>query len=216
MPTRSVCLMMLSPVKQGPGRSGRQLPFHRLFILFIFSFRLLRVYSFYQVPRWTQPYQPHTATGAPSQTSTIPCHTIQLQTHSTITCHTHQFSTFSSVQTPAQTPTEPRETPHVTVPSTRSWVQHILCRGSKPPGNSGMNFSECSGAPTAHAECGYTQDAHLDLCLRTHLSHLSFAGAAKCRGRPLLHEHEVAVQTATNLATVHPRLARTALERSVS
>ena len=60
-------------------------------------------------------------------------------------------------------PAEPRLVPHVAIPVTRSRVQllaqHVLCRGSKPPGGSGMNFSEHSGAPAWGG--GYAQGAHL-------------------------------------------------------
>ena len=56
-------------------------------------------------------------------------------------------------------PAEPRLVPQVAIPATRSRVQHVLRRGSKPPGGSGMNSSERSGAPTWGG--GYTQGAHL-------------------------------------------------------
>ena len=65
-------------------------------------------------------------------------------------------------------PVEPRLVPHVAIPATRSRVQHILCRGLKPPGGSGMNFSEHSGAPAWGG--GHTQGAHP--CLRTYVSAL--------------------------------------------
>ena len=63
---------------------------------------------------------------------------------------------------------EPRQVPHVAIPATGSRAQHILCRGLKPPGGSGMNFSEHSGAPTWGG--GHAQGAHP--CLRTCVSTL--------------------------------------------
>ena len=57
--------------------------------------------------------------------------------------------------------------PHVTVPLTRSWVQRALMPRfeTKPPGGSGMNFSEHSARCVVGG--GYTQGAHL--CMFPHL-----------------------------------------------
>ena len=55
---------------------------------------------------------------------------------------------------------------------------------------------------------GATLTAHIFVFFRTYDLLAQISG-----GRPLLHEHDVAVQPQPNLATVHPRLARTALEQ---
>ena len=51
--------------------------------------------------------------------------------------------------------------------------------------------------------------------LYSKFSTILYRGVNKCGGRPLLHEHEVAVQSTNQPGniTVHTRLARTALEQ---
>ena len=102
-------------------------------------------------------------------------------------------------------PAEPRQVPHVTIPATRSRVQFILCRGSKHPGGSGMNFSEHSGVMGGGRwlHSGRTS-LFAGICFRTCdlLAQIS-AGAALC-----CTSTRYRCRQPTNLATGHPCLAR--------
>ena len=117
MPARSVCLVTLSLSEAGPGRFGRQAsvtdiyhamppchstsmvdsvtglrhaecsraPDHALLTDMVPRCRLLAVHG--PTPCLSVRTQPLTATGAPSQTSTTPCHAMLVRLHRPLPCH---------------------------------------------------------------------------------------------------------------------------------
>ena len=83
------------------------------------SFFCCKTLHFYPLVQFTQPL---TATGAPSQTSSIPYHTILRH----VQFSSVQFSSVQSYRARWVRPPSRAKVPHVAVPSTRSWVQHVL------------------------------------------------------------------------------------------